>query len=40
MIIDYYYPEDEWEGVGYPHVYMRHRGASGESVVFYAGELA
>jgi len=32
MIIDYYYPEDEWEGVGYPHVYMRHRGADGELV--------
>jgi DNA polymerase, archaea type len=32
MIIDYYYPEDEWEGVGKPHVYMRHRGADGALV--------
>mgnify|MGYP003110112623 FL=1 len=29
MIIDYYYPDDEWEGVGYPHVYYRTRSEEG-----------
>jgi DNA polymerase I len=32
MIIDYYYPDDEWEGVGYPHVYYRYRRADGEVI--------
>lgn len=29
MIINYYYPDDEWEGVGHPHLYMRYRGKDG-----------
>tara|TARA_R100000152_G_C6782289_1_gene219598 strand:- start:8034 stop:10418 length:2385 start_codon:yes stop_codon:yes gene_type:complete len=32
MIINHYYPEDDWE-FGYPHLYLRYRGKDGALVV-------
>lgn len=34
MIIDYYYPDDEWEGISRPHIYIRQRGADGVLVEY------
>lgn len=33
VIVDYYYPNNEWEGVGRPSIYTRYRGKDGDLVV-------